>query len=262
MSVGLSDVGTTGGDRYRKAVPSPPAEDLRRSVDLFRAFRVEQTDPDRFYRLLALDSVRQLGRYTELADRLVLDVGGGPGYFAAAFREAGARYLAVDADVGEMAALGAPAPGSVLGDGMRLPVRSDSVDVCFSSNVLEHVPDPWRMAREMVRVTRPGGTVYLSYNTWFSPNGGHETAPWHYLGGRYARERYRRRTGREPKNRFGDSLFPVRVGDGLAWARGCRDVEVVDARPRYHPGWAHWVVRVPGVREFAVWNLLLVLRKR
>jgi SAM-dependent methyltransferase len=240
----------------------PPAENLRRSVDLFRAFRVEQTDPDRFYRLLAGDSVTQLSRYADLTGSILLDVGGGPGYFAEAFRSAGACYLAVESDVGELSARGAPAPGSVLGDGMALPVASDSVDVCFSSNVLEHVRRPWQMAEEMVRVTRPGGVIYLSFNSWFAPNGGHETSPWHYLGGDYARRRYRRRTGAEPKNRFGESLFPVHVSDALDWARGCGAVQTLAARPRYHPTWAQWVVHVPAVREVAVWNLLLVLRKR
>ena len=31
--------------------------------------------------------------------------------------------------------------------------------------------------------------------------------------------------------------------------------------PRYHPWWAHWVMRVPGLRELVAWNLLLVLRR-
>ena len=38
----------------------PPAS-LSRSIALFRAFLVEQTDPDHFYSLLAADSVRQVG---------------------------------------------------------------------------------------------------------------------------------------------------------------------------------------------------------
>jgi SAM-dependent methyltransferase len=234
---------------------------LRRSVALFRDFRVEQSDPDRFYRSLAADSVAQLARFVDLPGRLMLDVGGGPGYFADAFRAAGAAYYAVDSDVGELSARGAPAPGTVLGSGMRLPVRDAAVDVCYSSNVLEHVPEPWRMAAEMIRVTRPGGTVYLSYTTWLSFWGGHETAPWHYLGGRYARSRYTRRHGHEPKNKYGESLFAVGVGDALRWARGRTDVEVLAAFPRYHPWWAHPVVAVPGLREFATWNLALVLRR-
>ena len=229
---------------------------------LFRAFRVEQTDPDCFYRLLAADSVAQMSRYTMLEGRTVLDVGGGPGYFAEAFSAAGATYHAVESDVGELAALGGPPPGSVLGDGMRLPVRDDAVDICFSSNVLEHVREPTRMADEMVRVTRRGGLVWLSFNSWYAPNGGHETSPWHYLGGGYARRRYVRRHGREPKNRFGENLFELRVSDVLAWAAGSAAFDVVAAKPRYHPSWAQWVVKVPVLREVAVWNLLLVLRPR
>ena len=64
---------------------------LSRSVSLFRAFLREQTDPDFFYGVLAADSARQLGEHVRLDGATVLDVGGGPGYFADAFRGAGAR---------------------------------------------------------------------------------------------------------------------------------------------------------------------------
>jgi SAM-dependent methyltransferase len=230
-------------------------------VRLFQAFLREQTDPDHFYRALAADSVAQLGGYVALAGKVLLDVGGGPGYFADAFRAAGARYLGVDPDVGELSARGRPAPGMVRASGTALPVRTASVDVCYSSNVLEHVADPWAMAAEMVRVTRPGGTVFLSFTPWLSPWGGHETAPWHYLGGHLARRRYARRAGHQPKNRFGETLFAVSVADALRWARSCPDATLVDALPRYHPWWATPLVRVPVIREIALWNLVVVLRR-
>lgn len=235
---------------------------LARSVGLFRAFLVEQTDPDRFYRALAADSVHMLSQYATLAGATVLDVGGGPGYFADSFRGAGARYLGLDPDAGELSARGAPAAGMVRASGMALPVATGAVDVCYSSNVLEHVPVPGRMLDEMVRVTRPGGTVFVSYTPWWSPWGGHETAPWHYLGGEYARRRYARRTGREPKNRIGHSLYPISIGAVLRWARRTAEADVVDVLPRYHPWWARWIVRVPGAREVLSWNLALVLRRR
>ena len=164
--------------------------DLRRSVRLLGEFRHEQTDPNRFYSALAEDSVGQLSTYLDLAGSTVLDVGGGPGYFRAAFRAAGADYWALDADVGELSGAGRIEPGTVVGDGMNLPFGDGSVDLCYSSNVLEHVPDPWRMADEMLRVTRPGGIAFISYTVWYGPWGGHETAPWHYLGGQRARRRY------------------------------------------------------------------------
>ncbi len=238
---------------------------LGRSVRLFRAFLSEQSDPDHFYQILAADSVRQISEYTPLNGRVVLDVGGGPGYFADAFRAAGARYLGVDPDVGELSARGAPADGMVRASGTELPVQTGSVDVCYSSNVLEHVADPVAMLDEMVRVTKPGGTVFVSFTPWFSPWGGHETAPWHFFGGYYARRRYVRRNGREPKNKFGESLFALTIGKALRWARHtdrAATATLVRALPRYHPWWALWIVRVPILRELASWNLVLVLRKR
>jgi SAM-dependent methyltransferase len=235
---------------------------LARSVALFRAFLREQSDPDLFYGVLAGDSVRQLAEFVPLDGATVLDVGGGPGYFADAFRGAGANYVGLDPDAGELTARGEAEPGTLRASGEALPVRTGAVDVCYSSNVLEHVRSPWSMTAEMVRVTRPGGTVFLSFTPWLSPWGGHETAPWHYLGGHHARRRYRRLHGREPKNRFGESLFRVSAGAALRWARRCPDADVVAVFPRYHPWWASWVVAVPGLREIVSWNLVIVLRRR
>lgn len=248
-----------------RSTPSPDTghrATLRRSVHLFREFRHEQPDPARFYTALAQDSVRQLGSFAALDGALLLDVGGGPGYFRRAFEGAGATYVALDADVGELAGAGDIHPRTVLGSGMALPFADASVDVCYSSNVLEHVPEPWTMADEMLRVTRPGGIVFCSWTVWYGPWGGHETAPWHYLGGRRARERYRRRHGHEPKNRYGESLFAVTVADGLRWARTQTGGDVVEILPRYHPRWARWLVHVPVVRELLTWNLVIVLRRR
>ena len=41
-----------------------------------------------------------------------------------------------------------------------------------------------------------------------------------------------------------------------------QDADLVASFPRYHPQWAWWMVNVPGFREVAVSNLVLVLRKR
>lgn len=241
---------------------------LRRSVRLLSDFRFEQTDPDRFYGALATDSLELIGDLhagatgRTLEGLTVLDVGGGPGYFADAFRGAGATYVPVEPDPTEMHAAGLPAHGGIRGSGMALPVRDASVDICFSSNVAEHVPQPWTMADEMLRVTKPGGLMVLSYTLWWGPFGGHETGPWHAFGGEYAARRYARKHGKEPKNRFGVSLFDVGAADGLAWARSTTDGDLLAAFPRYHPRWAWWLVRVPLVREFLVSNLVLVVRRR
>lgn len=250
----------------RAPVSPPPGRGLRRSAALLSAFRYEQRDPERFYRLLAADSATQLARMVPLAGARLLDVGGGPGYYREAFTAQGASYLCVDPDMGELSARTEPGPGVVRGSGTQLPVRDGCVDVTYCSNVLEHVAEPELLAAELLRVTRPGGTVYLSYTNWLSPNGGHETGPWHLvLGGQRAADRWAARHGRRPKNDLGSTLFRVSVARMLRWAdEQERRGEVVEVRrlPRYHPRWAQGIVAVPVLREVLTWNLVLVLRRR
>lgn len=240
---------------------------LRRAVRLLNEFRYEQPDPARFYGAIARDTadlVADLCADLDLSTdgRLLLDVGGGPGYFSTALAELGIRYVSVEPDPTEMHAAGLDARGSVRGSGTALPLRDNVVDICLSSNVAEHVAEPWTMADEMLRVTRPGGLVILSYTMFYGPFGGHETGPWHVLGGEYAARRYARTHGREPKNRFGRSLFPITAAAGLRWARSTPAGTRLLAFPRYHPRWAWWIVRVPGLRELFTSNLVLVLRAR
>lgn len=241
---------------------------LRRAIGLLRDFRYEQTRPDIFYGNLATDTAKLIDAISHdvtglsLKNNAVLDVGGGPGYFAEAFTQRGATYVSVEPDVGEMAAAGIATQGSVRGSGLDLPFRDSTFDIVYSSNVAEHIPDPWRMGAEMLRVTRPGGVMILSYTIWLGPFGGHETGLWeHYVGGDFARDRYRRTHGHPPKNVFGTSLFDVSCTEGLRWAAEVEGAELIAAFPRYHPGWAWWMVQIPVLREFAVSNLVLVLRK-
>ncbi|HEX7321740.1 MAG TPA: class I SAM-dependent methyltransferase [Mycobacterium sp.] len=241
---------------------------LSRSLRLLRQFRHEQRDPARFYRALAADTATMVADLWQAthgespAGRTLLDVGGGPGYFAAAFADAGLHYIGVEPDPAEMHAAApalAAAPGTfVRASGMELPFADDSVDICLSSNVAEHVPRPWRLGGEMLRVTRPGGLAVLSYTVWLGPFGGHETGLSHYLGGARAAARYARKHGRPPKNNYGSSLFAVSAADGLDWARSTGSL--IAAFPRYHPRWAWWLTSVPLLREFGVSNLVLVLR--
>lgn len=241
---------------------------LSRSLRLLWQFRYEQHHPARFYGALATDTagmVTDLWRATHCehpAGRTLLDIGGGPGYFATAFRQAGLNYIGVEPDPAEMHAAG-PAPADsgatfVRASGMALPFADSSVDVCLSSNVAEHVPQPWQLGNEMLRVTRPGGLVVLSYTVWLGPFGGHETGLAHYLGGARAAARYTRKHGHPPKNNYGSSLFAVSVADGLNWAASTG--ALIAAFPRYHPRWAWWMTSVPVLREFGVSNLVLVLQ--
>src|SRR5258705_13626565 len=89
---------------------------LARSLGLLGEFRYEQRDPARFYGAVAQDTAAMVADLwqgtngTSQAGRTVLDVGGGPGYFAAAFADAGLQYIGVEPDPREIHAVH-PEPG-------------------------------------------------------------------------------------------------------------------------------------------------------
>jgi SAM-dependent methyltransferase len=77
----------------------------------------------------------------------VLEVGGGDRFIDAE------NYLNTEYADQEL-------PG-VFCDTLALPFKTDSFDAVVSQAVLEHVRDPRRMADEIERVTKPGGTIWV-----------------------------------------------------------------------------------------------------
>ena len=201
---------------------------LSRSARLLAEFRFEQRDPARFYTALAADTAAMVGdlwrgcRRTVPAGETMLDVGGGAGYFASAFTDAGWHYIGVEPDPREMHAaerVRGPGPGTfVRASGLALPFRDHSVDVCLSSNVAEHVAQPWQLGAEMLRVTRPGGLVILSYGVARPvrrPRDGPDALPRRRPGGRPLHPQAR--PSAEEQLRV--VTFAVSAADGLSWRR-------------------------------------------
>jgi SAM-dependent methyltransferase len=65
------------------------------------------------------------------------------------------RYVPYDLDVGS-------STPEVVGRAENLPFASSSFDSVLCTQVLEHVPEPWRTVEEIARVLRPGGKLLLS----------------------------------------------------------------------------------------------------
>ena len=89
----------------------------------------------------------------------------------------------------------ADAPADVWGSGMELPFRDNAFATVFSSQVLEHVPEPWRMVAEMARVLEPGGHLILTApHIW----GLHEAPHDYFRFTCYGLEHLARRVGLQP----------------------------------------------------------------
>lgn len=239
------------------AQPSAPSIG---AMELWRGFRSEKSDPQRFYTDLAQRTLEDLSY--PLPGRRVLDLGCGPGWFLDALGQRGAEAIGVDLDGNDVRLAAERGFTAVHGDGRRLPFPDDTFDGLLCSNLLEHTPDPVPILSEAARVVRPGGWVWMSWTVWYSPWGGHAIAPFHYLGPHVGLRTKRRLMGPiTGKNLPFERLWPTHVGQVLRAVRNEPGLKLVDAHPRYWPS-QRWILGVPGVREFLTWNCVLHMRVR
>jgi SAM-dependent methyltransferase len=125
-----------------------------------------------------LAMVRQ---YVDLEGARILDVGCGIGTYVRRFRHFSDDVHGIEVEPERVAEASLELPNIVLAVGEALPYPDEHFDVVFSNEVIEHVEDDRATAAEMVRVTRPGGTIVA-----FAPN---RLYPFEthgaYLAGRY-----------------------------------------------------------------------------
>ena len=215
----LAEGPTTGIGAQRPPLEAVPARK--------RSIRIS------FYHYLAGDVVRHISRYQDPTGALALDIGGGPGYTAEALKAAGAFPIVAEYSLAELGLHNRTPDDAMQCDAQALPLRDDSMQIVYSSNVLEHVPVWEAMLSEMVRALEPQtGLGYLTFTNWLSPWGGHETSPWHYLGGRRARSSAIDEEVRQAAEERGvrrEPGYELHIRQVLDWFHA-RD------RPRHHLG--------------------------
>jgi SAM-dependent methyltransferase len=96
------------------------------------------------------------------------------------------RYLPIDVSVSDRT--------EVLADGGRLPFRSGSVHLVVIFDVIQHVPCPEDMLREVSRVLIPGGNVILTFPFLYPECDVHDFRRWTMEG----IEQILRREGLDP----------------------------------------------------------------
>ena len=101
-----------------------------------------------------------------------LEAGSGPGTCSSTLggmARVRATALDLDADALAVAAARDPRLALVRGDLYALPFRSGAFDLVFSSSTMEHLDAFDRALREMVRVTRPGGRLFVGVPCRYGP---------------------------------------------------------------------------------------------
>lgn len=246
---------------------------LRDLGDLWR-LSVRRTESEQSYREFQGFQARLLIRYMEdygvrFAGSSLLDLGSGLGGYSRELASRGARVVAVDLTQPRVRDA---AIRHVRASGDAVPVRDGAVDLVFCASLIEHVPEPERVLGEIERVLKPGGFAYVSFPPYWSPLGGHEYAPFHYLGERMAmRLRRRRRVPawvqeiypvRGEAESFSDlfagwGLFRMTVRKFRRLLRGT-GLRCLDMSTRYLPV---SFIRWPWIGEVLTWHAQFLLRK-
>ena len=95
----------------------------------------------------------------------VLEIGGGSGYQARQIKEWGCSIFSIDLASRPLAVRYHPV---VSYDGTNIPAQSNSFDIIFSSNVLEHVGNLAELFAEVRRVARPDAViVHVLPSVWW-----------------------------------------------------------------------------------------------
>lgn len=145
--------------------PANAASDVRADVtfDVRAAYDATgaawDNGPRRIYDQLALALLDRCPVAFEHA--VAVDAGAGTGAATTELVRRGARVTAIDLSAGMLRCLTADAVLAV-GDVVRLPIRTDAVDIAVAAFVLNHLPHPIDALRELARITAPTGAVLVS----------------------------------------------------------------------------------------------------
>ncbi len=236
-----------------------------RSEEDYRRFQ-------RFQASLLLQYIYSFG--INIDGRLVLDLGSGlGGYSQEIARRCGAKVISLDL-IGLLRSL-EQGIYMLIADALSIPLRDESVDFIFCASLIEHVSNPVLLVKEIKRVLKSGQYCYLSFPPFYSPRGGHEFSPFHYLGEPCALYLSRLMKKAHPgwaariykpspsptslANAYqGWGLFKLTIAKAIKIVRQV-GLEIIDISPRYCPvNTAQW----PILGEFLTWHVQFLLRKQ
>ena len=225
---------------------------------LLARFLKHGDDPE-FYLLQARDAIRWLQQSGVALGPQVraLDLGCGHGVFGAELVKLGCPVTFADEE------------NFLLPEISQAPFRKINIDrddlatlgkydLVICSNVFEHLAKPSQFLDSVDKILAPGGRLYLSWTNWLSPWGGHDFAPFHYLGPGFGQWLFDKLVRRPRKHIAFQNLYPTYIGAVLRHIRQTPDLLILRAAPRYYTELS-FLLAVPVAREFLAWNCALLV---
>lgn len=207
----------------------------------------------------------------EISGKTLVDLGSGVAGYSQYFAKQGAKVISIDLSI--PAVLSRLKIKAIRGNALHIPLVDKSGDLVVCASLIEHLDCPESLISEIERILKVGGICYLSFPPFYSPRGGHEFAPYHYLGEKLAlklkhrrhvvpqwvREFYRApmdpKTFTELYPDWGLYRMTIRRARQLVADSG---LNMIDMSTRYLPvGFARW----PLLGEILTWHVQFLLSK-
>jgi 2-polyprenyl-3-methyl-5-hydroxy-6-metoxy-1,4-benzoquinol methylase len=99
----------------------------------------------------------------DISNKKVLDAGCGTGWFSKAAADRGAIVTSMDLGENLLSKVAMKCNSErIVGSILEIPFPDNFFDIVISSEVIEHVPDPFKAMHELYRVLKPGGNLILT----------------------------------------------------------------------------------------------------
>jgi len=192
----------------------------------------------------------------------VLELGCGKGGYSSVFKQAAGELVVADLKISEDLITAQPDLQYLEFDfNQPFPLADNSFDLVLCFSVIEHLPDPLKMLKEIKRILKADGILILTWPPFYSLAGGHSVKPFHYLGEKLAIKITNYLRGRDIKSystMYGSyGLYPltIRRGKQLIKKSG---LKIIDQAIRFFP---LNLAKIPLINEFLTWHLNLYCRK-
>jgi len=205
----------------------------------------------------------------EISDLCILDLACGLGGYSLALSRKSEKVTAMDLE----RTIEDHSVSFLVGDALKTPFAPHSFNLLICASLIEHVKSPESLLSEIIRLLPSGGYAYLSFPPFYSPVGGHQFSPYHYLGEKlavaFSRNRELRSKNRWYKELFSEQansyetafgkwgLYPFTIKKMNRLLKGF-PLKVVDRSTRWLP---IDFSGVPYIGEFLTWHVQYLLQK-
>jgi len=104
--------------------------------------------------------VKSVNKYSNDFRGVLLDLGSGNNPYYHMFKDRISNYITLDYPQKSRVAL--HKKPNLYADGQKICLRSNSIDTCLCTGVMEYINYPDKLVREINRILKPGGMAYFS----------------------------------------------------------------------------------------------------